>query len=121
MLQRKQEAVEEWKGINMPCDTITTARLDLTKADIPTLISALISLGFSIEQQTDNKIEAFVRGTNVTWTREGGLKINSRYNAERWADKIQTTYTSQVIQTVSKRYGWQVKEIATGNYQVIRR
>lgn len=106
----------------MPCDTITTAKLDLTKANNEVLISILVALGFNINTKDMERITASNSNTNIIWTRTSGLSVRTRGStAERWADKIQTTYTSQVIQTTAKRFGWQVKQLGNDKYQVIRR
>lgn len=103
----------------MPCDTITTTQLDLSKASADVLSAALVSLGLKLTVNTATKIVATSYQTTVTWERGKGMTV--RTNDDSLADKIQQAYASTTLQIVAKKNGWLIKQTEQNKFQVIRR
>jgi hypothetical protein len=103
----------------MPCDTITTSKLDLSKASADVLSAALVSLGFTLQTHTTSKIVATMYGSTVTWIQGKGTTIKS--NDRTLTDKIPQAYAAATLTIAAKRNNWTVKQTDTNKYQVIRR
>lgn len=105
----------------MPCDSISTATLDLTKADMTALKGAMESLGFVVHEKVNGLDFSHRNGDTAKWTREAGMNVTSRRYAGDVAEKIQAAYTSTVVVQTAKRLGWQVTKKSEGNFVVVKR
>lgn len=105
----------------MPCDSISTATLDLTKADMTALKAAMQELGYTVQETVRGLTFSHKSGNQAVWTREAGMTITSRRYAGDVAEKIQAAYTSTVVTQTAKRLGWQVTKKSEGNFVVVKR
>ena len=109
----------------MPCDSIRTTQIDLSKASVDVLASALAELGFTISTQTADKIVANNRdGATVIWDKGSGTTIRqSAYDRSKLADLIAPAYSKAALKTAAKKFGWDWKQDKTNNnvFEVTRR
>lgn len=104
----------------MPCNTITTTKLDLSKASAEVLASALASLGLTVREKTATRVYAVGRNnTTVEWQQGKGTIVRTQDTT--LAAKIPQSYAAATIALAAKRNGWLVKQTEQNKFQVIRR
>ena len=89
----------------MPCDTVQTASVELKNADKNLLAIALDLLDIRNWTYQENVL-----------TIKGMSKISGDL-----LSKIKQEYSTQIVLSQAKRFGWQMKEIAPKQWEVIRR
>jgi hypothetical protein len=104
----------------MPCNTITTTKLEMTKANADVLTMALEALGMTVTEKSGVKIVANSRGESLTWIAGKGITIKST-RTSKIASTLQQEYSKQAIQWVAKRSGWQVKQESENMFAVSKR
>jgi hypothetical protein len=103
----------------MPCYTVQTTTLDMSKAQPDILKAALETLGYTVSIRGAN-VYAVRMGAAVTWS-AGSLQVSANADTQTVAQEIQRTYAAQIVKTASAKFGWQVTEKAPGKLQVQRR
>ena len=96
----------------MPCDTITTVSLNMETIDIDTMKAALEALGYTVQQQGDILYGRF----GSIDTRRGTLDTRSLD-----VSTVKKAYTREVVKQKAKRLGWQFREVADWQYELIKR
>lgn len=91
----------------------------MSKASAEILVSALASLGLTVQTKTATKIVAQSYGATVTWIQGKGTTIRSNDNS--LAEKIPQAYAASTLSYAAKRNGWTVKQTDLNKFQVIRR
>lgn len=109
----------------MPCDQIQIVSVEwsLKATDLNLLAAALIATG---------KTTARVVGSRIVF--DGGVFENGRftYQSTYWARvsqadaarevaKLKQAYGAETVKATAKKWGWQIKETAPFEYEVIKR
>lgn len=103
----------------MPCNTITTVKLELKNVDLELMRKALIGLG---------KSPHVLYNTRLVWTGKG--RVTESYDKttgqltvrdETTGGLVKRAYSEQVLLRNAARYGWQVKKTADNQYTMVRR
>ena len=107
----------------MPCDTITSTTLDITKADLTSLKAAMESEGFKLYTEEGSNITWRNRqGVSASFNRQTGMTIRGQgYSSNRYVDKIKEAYTGAVVQLTARRLGWQVTKTSGNTFDVVKR
>ena len=85
----------------MPCDTITTAEVEIGKLDPKLLSDAMLFLGV-------------VRYTYAN----GKLEMQSRNDVS--LAQVKVAYSRAVVLSQARKYGWKVKETQPNRFEVNR-
>lgn len=88
----------------MPCNTIQTVTVDLGKVDPLLINSAIQALGFQ----------------DYVSYRGGKLYIRGRDETET-TRQVKQAYSAEVVKQQAKKMGWQLKQTAPFQYQVVKR
>lgn len=106
----------------MPCDTITTTRLDLSKANADILRQALEAEGYTISLADGERIRAYKGSYTFEWQRgKGSTVTTSTSQGQTMAEKIQRKYSAAAVAYAAKKNGWLVKSTGENQYQVMKR
>jgi len=100
----------------MPCDTITTVSLNMSNIDIDTMKAALEALGYKV-QVSGNVLYGTFGSID---TRRGTIEMN-RYEKGLDVSTVKKAYTREVVKQKARRLGWQYKETADWQYELIKR
>jgi hypothetical protein len=103
----------------MPCDSITTTQIDLSKANADVMANALLSLGLKINEQTATRVYAYGMGTTVEWVAGKGTTIRSSNGS--FADMVAPAYSQAALKTAATKYGWNWKQTKANVFEVMRR
>lgn len=98
----------------MPCDTITTMKVNLGNVNFEQLVEALKAMGQT--PIVENDLVYFGYGESFN-NKTKELRIKSQDKVA----EIKKAYSAQVVKSQAKRFGWQLKEIAPYEYQVMKR
>jgi hypothetical protein len=109
----------------MPCDSIITLSVDLSKCgDVSLLLTALESIGAKYVGVTEDII-TFNHESNSYSIINGKLTGRGYYITDTQigilSDRIKQSYAKASVYASAKRMGWTVREIAPNKLQVIRR
>jgi len=104
----------------MPCDTITTTKLDLKKANADVLEMALIKLGLVLTHKSATRIVAQDLNTTVIWEAGKGTTVKSS-RGSTVSENLQQEYSRQAVQWVAKKSGWQVKQESENMFAIQKR
>jgi hypothetical protein len=104
----------------MPCDTITTQSINLSRALPPVLLQALESDGWTIDEKTETKINAHKGNASLTWTAGRGLSVQHS-SPQQYLDSITRAYSAKAVSWAAQRAGWTVKQNADQTITVNRR
>lgn len=100
----------------MPCNTITTVKLELKNANLNLLRKAVESvIGNGIHTQTKDR---------MTWANGGSYNRETGVMTSYYAQDLKTinkAYSAEVVKDQAKRFGWQIKQTAQYQYQIIKR
>ena len=88
----------------MPCDSIITQSVDLSKCGDPALLSEAM-------QSVD------LKGCYMS----NGKLVGNRDYVGKVADQIKQAYSKKSVYAAAKKQGWMVKEVGPNKLQVIRR
>jgi len=102
----------------MPCWTITTTKLDLSKANVIVLKNALMDLGLEIKVDTADKVVARRGNTTVTWLKGKGTTVVSNDNSI--AEELPKRYSQAAIAYAAKINKWTVTKKDENNFAVVR-
>ena len=94
----------------MPCNSIRTTQIDLSKANADVLASALTALGFSVTGVTDALTARNQSGSSVVWQKGVGTTVNASRSDFGLADKIAPAYSGAALKKAAKKYGWNWKQ-----------
>jgi len=97
----------------MPCDTITTQAVVLTKARSDILWAGLVEAGWTITTATKDSVLAYKQGTSVVWTAGKGLQITGAQTGVQ-AEIVQA-YSKAAVSWAAQRAGWHVQSGANQN------
>ena len=93
----------------MPCNSIITTTLDLSKANADVIASALADLGFHIDSNESSRVVARKGIDTVIWEKGKGTVIRgSRYNTI--ADDLSPAYAKAAIKKAARKNGWKWKQ-----------
>jgi len=101
----------------MPCNTIQTATIVFGKASLPYLKEALERMDRYPRVSSSTRL-TFDGGTYDAET--GELKLRES-EPETFAAELKREYSTSIVLSQAKRYGWQMKEIAPKMWEVVRR
>lgn len=90
----------------MPCDTIRTINIDLTKADKQAVSRAMKKLGFEV-RESSNGLTFHKSGSYVgSWDRQRGMSLTEGYTTEK---AVKNAYAGAVVDIVATRHAaWRV-------------
>jgi hypothetical protein len=88
----------------MPCDTVQTARVELGNVDKVLLGAAMAQLNLR----------------NYSY-QNGVLVIKGQRASAELTSQVKRAYSSQVVQSQAKKFGWQMKQTGDMQWQVTRR
>lgn len=106
----------------MPCDTISTVTVQFNqKTDQTLLVAALNALKLNPHAAGQDIVfrdGQYVAATGeIRWTQ-------TAWNRQDWNAKtaeIKRAYSAEVVKSQARRFGWQLKEVAPYQYEVIKR
>lgn len=112
----------------MPCDTISTVnvKFDQKSTDLNLLVAALNAQDANANARVQGNGIAFSGGTYNASTGEFTF-TSSYYNkvspaqAQKKVAALKQSYGAEVVKSQAKRFGWQLKEIAPFQYEVMKR
>ena len=106
----------------MPCDTISTVSVKFNqKTDQALLVAALTTMGLSPCVHSEGitfKDGAYIAATGEIQWRQ------TYWNRQNWDAKtaeIKRAYSAEVVKSQARRFGWQLKEVAPYQYEVMKR
>lgn len=100
----------------MPCYTIQTVSVNLGKANLDLLEQALkVLYPNTVYRSAPNRIR-FNNGESYDADTQE-LKIRSADGAKL----IKRAYSAEVVKSQAKRFGWQIKETAPFQFEVLKR
>lgn len=102
------------RNLNMPCDAIVLNRVELPKMDAKLAELALKEMGAKLLYP--NLFE--YKGQRYTIT-DQGLQSTAA-NVGQVADLLKRHYSAEVVKYSARRAGWQVKQKAPFQYEVIK-
>lgn len=108
----------------MPCDTITTAGIELGPNIVPgLLINALQSMGLNpVERGTRITFAGGWYDTNSkTMTLQGSAMAGTIERADAIKAEVKQAYGAELLKSQAKRYGWSIKETGKYKYAVTKR
>lgn len=108
----------------MPCDSIIMANVEfnMQSTDMKLFEEALRALGYSYQKTYDGN-PYFVRDNVTGVLKDGKIKMtypDGMNNAELQAE-IKRAYSTEVVKSQAKKFGWQLKEKSPGKFAVIKR
>ena len=102
----------------MPCNTITTATVDLRNADLAVLADALRADSWTVSVE-GGKLSAYSSRGSLSAVTGQAPTVRSRTAAAVSAD-IARLYGRQCVLAAAKRNGWRVADMADGRLKVER-
>ncbi len=107
----------------MPCDSITTQSVALTKAMPDLVAEAMKALGWRINVQSKTQIEAYTSSSYVTWRPGQGIIVRGYNQADQQSQITALTkaYSVKAATWAAQRAGWEVKQTAPDKLTVTRR
>lgn len=105
----------------MPCDTITTQSIKLTKA-MPELVKqAMEDLNWKIRANSNTRIiVAHHYGNSIMWEAGKGITVTGS-NTENMINKISQAYSKRAVSWAAQRAGWQVTNNNDNTLNIVRR
>ena len=100
----------------MPCDTITTVSLNMEGINIDTMKAALEALDYSVTVFGQTLSGDF----GSIDIKRGTMNMN-RYGKGVDVSTVKKAYTREVVKGKAKRLGWQCREVADWQYELIKR
>jgi hypothetical protein len=97
----------------MPCFTIQTSTVELGKVQADLLHAALAGLGLN-----PLTLPTGIRFAGGFYDKATGKMTGTNLPA---VNEVKRAYSAQVVQASAKKFGWQIKEVAQYQYEVIRR
>lgn len=104
----------------MPCGTVTTQAVVLTKAMPDVLKAGLEADGWEIRLMTTEKIMAIRGNSTVIWTKGVGLSLRGS-NVTQAPTEIVQAYSKAAVSWAAQRAGWTVQAGANKNQVVVTR
>jgi hypothetical protein len=102
----------------MPCNTIQTATVEIGKMNQDLAVDALNRLHLAPKVLASGLI-AFGSGTLNLQT--GQLSLRDGRTIEEFAATLKREYSTSIVMSQAKKFGWQMKEVAPKKWEVIRR
>lgn len=101
----------------MPCDQVRVSSVDMQRMDLALLVKALEGLGHRV--RVDEGVVSFDRHTYAN----GKLSLYNVSEREQAdvVNRIKRAYAGEVVKSVSKKYGWNLKSNAANKYVAQRR
>lgn len=101
----------------MPCDTITTVKLELLNANLELLKKAMaetLKIPASSIRQSEN---------GLSWSRYSYNKQTGQLTTrtDREGQQIKRAYSGELVKQQAKRFGWLVKETKPFTYEIVKR
>ena len=94
----------------MPCNSIRTTQIDLSKANVDVLASALTALGFEVTHDASAIHASNKNGSSVVWQKGVGTTVRASRSDVGLADKIAPAYSGAALKKAAKKYGWNWKQ-----------
>ncbi len=98
----------------MPCWTITQVKLELLNANLDLLKKALESMGHTVYQN----------GNNLYW--QDGMYDKTKdqlvlgNGSEREGNRIKQAYSTEILKSNARKFGWRLKFKGNNHWQVIK-
>jgi hypothetical protein len=110
----------------MPCDQISVVAVQWTEknTDLGLLAAALKELGLMPNLGVDQKTIVFAGGTFRNGQFNFDSTLYSRVSAAQASEKvaeIKRAYSSQIVQSQAKKFGWQIKPLGKYKWEVTKR
>ncbi len=110
----------------MPCDSRVTINVKLSASDRNLLFQALIGLGWQ-PREIAGTIQCYVPNVGTMSISGDNLQISgyaytgAEKQAEELANKIRRAYSTEVVKSQAKKFGWQLKQTSENKFKAIRR
>lgn len=106
----------------MPCNSIITTTIDLSKASSDVMADTLVSMGFTLKVNTATRIEASKGINRVVWEKDKGTSITQSIGQNIDKD-LGIAYSRTAIKKAASKNGWQWKQDRNNEniFQVSRR
>jgi len=104
----------------MPCNTITTNSINLSRANSDLLTDALKAEKWYIVDSDQNLINAYRGNAVLSWQSGNGLTVRAS-NSQSIIEQTTQAYSKQAITWASNRAGWSVKSTGRNTLTVQRR
>lgn len=98
----------------MPCNTLTSVKLALEKANMTLLRKAIESIYGTIYTQTAD----YMSWPNGSYDRNKGMLT---VRSESKGNEIRRAYSTQIVKQQAARFGWQVKSTGTNQFELNKR
>ena len=113
----------------MPCWTVQTMELSdhIAPEREAEFRQALIALGYTVsENRYGYKLSGdnYTTRTSVCLTEDGRVKVTSASQGADLtglANQVRRAYSSEIVRTASKRYGWNLTKTSERTFAAIRR
>jgi len=106
----------------MPCDQIitSTVKFSMKDTDFSLLRMGMLNLGYSTPESDSQGNLTFYRGYDKVRFKgdEVSMTLDARKNQADEMNAIKRAYSTQVVMSQAKKFGWKLKEKSPGKFVV---